>query len=363
MKLPIALLLGTAAALAGCADGGAGSVGTGTGPAPGPDPVQAEIDLGRKLMFEERLSKPRGMACATCHDPFNGWSDARPQGKGVQDHTLDSAGHDTHLAVAGNRFKTILTGRNPPTVYNSHLFPNLFWDKRAGGLAHQANFPVGGFNEMNSSWDDHVLPFLQGDPTYTAMFAAAYGPSAITQANAVAAIGAYEATISVFDTPFDKFLAGNPTALTQQEVDGKNLFFGKAGCFNCHPTPFLTDFSEHNVGVPNAGTMLLVGEIDYGFGKRLDLTQDPPVQHDDPQDYCKFKTPQLRMVAVTGPYMHNGAFRTLEEVVDFYNDGGGADLCGASTKSGLIVPLGLTAAEKSALVAFLRNGLLGTEIK
>jgi cytochrome c peroxidase len=93
------------------------------------------------------------------------------------------------------------------------------------------------------------------------------------------------------------------------------------------------------------------------------LTQDPPVVHDDPSDYCKFKTAQLRMVEVTRPYMHNGAFATLEEVVDFYDQGGDADLSGTSTKSALIQPLNLTQAEKDDLVAFLRNGLLGTEIK
>ena len=151
--------------------------------------------------------------------------------------------------------------------------------------------------------------------------------------------------------------------MTQEQIDGKDLFFGKAGCFNCHPTPMLTDFSQHNTGVPNAGQLALAGEIDFGFGKRTDLTQDPPVDHDDPQDYCKFKTPQLRMLAVTAPYMHNGAFDTLEQVVDFYDQGGGADLSGTSTKSGLLVPLNLTDTEKAQLVDFLRNGLMGTEIR
>ena len=342
------------------------SVPTGTsggGGTPGPDPLQAQIDLGRALMFEDRLSVPRGMACATCHDPFLGWGDARPQGKGVQDHTLDTGGHDTTLAVEGNRYKTILTGRNTPTVYNTHLFANLFWDKRAGDLVHQANFPTEGFNEMNSSWDDHILPFLASEPEYVSLFTAAFGSGSINQANAVQAIGAYEATISVFDTPFDKWLAGDTTALTPQELEGKDLFFGKAGCWNCHPTPFLTDFKQHNLGVPNAGTFALNGEVDFGYGKRTDLLADPPVEHDDPQDYCKFKTPQLRMVAVTGPYMHNGALATLEEVVEFYDRGGDEDLCGTFTKSGFMQPLNLTQPEKDALVAFLRNGLLGTEIK
>ena len=116
------------------------------------DPQQSKIDLGRRLMFDGRLSRPSGVACGTCHDPLIGWGDGRPQGKGIQDHSLagDTDGdgvvdHDSHLAVTGARFKTILTGRNTPTIYNSHLFPNLFWDGRAGGLGHQALFPVEGF--------------------------------------------------------------------------------------------------------------------------------------------------------------------------------------------------------------------------
>jgi len=367
MKSILVLLVGVTAWTASCADGHASSSASGSSPgsppAPAADATQATIDLGRLLFFEERLSVPRGMACATCHDPARGWSDDRPQGKGVQDHTLDSAGHDDHLAVAGNRFKTILTDRNTPSIYNSFLFPNQFWDKRAGDLVHQANFPTEGFNEMNSSWEDHILPFLASDPGYVAAFEAAYGPGAITQANAVDAIGVYEATITAFDTPFDQYLAGDLTAMTQEQIDGKDLFFGKAGCFNCHPTPMLTDFSQHNTGVPNAGQLALAGEIDFGFGKRLDLTQDPPVQHDDKQDYAKFKTPQLRMLKVTGPYMHNGAIATLEDVVDFYDAGGGPDLSGEATKSGLLAPLNLTQSEKQALVAFLRDGLFGSEIQ
>ncbi|MEM7309438.1 MAG: cytochrome c peroxidase [Planctomycetota bacterium] len=331
--------------------------------APAPDGIQAQIDLGFKLMFDERLSEPRGIACGTCHDPDLGWGDARPQGKGVQDNTLSTAGHDPALAVEGNRYKTLLTGRNTPTVYNSHLFQHLFWDKRAGDLAHQAAFPFESSVEMNTDWDDFLIPLMQSDPDYVALFDAAYGPGSINQVNATAAIGAYEATISVFDTPFDQWLAGDTTALTTQELEGKDLFFGKAGCWNCHPTPFLTDFKEHNLGVPNAGTFALNGEVDFGFGKRTDLTGSEPVEIDDPQDYCKFKTPQLRMIAVTGPFMHNGAFATLEEVVDFYDQGGDADLCGTFTKSALIQPLNLTQSEKDALVAFLRDGLLGTEIK
>ena len=333
------------------------------------DAQQSKIDLGRALMFDEDLSRPQGVACGTCHDPLIGWGDGRPQGKGVQDHSLygDTDGdgiddHDTNLAVTGNRFKTILTGRNTPTIYNSHVFPNLFWDGRAGDLAHQAVFPVEGFNEMNSSWDDHVLPLLKADLVYKRRFKLAYGSATITAALAAEAIGAYEATISVFDTPYDEYIAGDLFAMSPEAVAGLDLFRGKAGCVTCHAEPMLSNFGFANIGVPSAGTFALTGTLDYGHGKRTDLTQTPTVDIDNPADYMKFKIPQLRMVDLTGPYMHNGALRTLEDVVDFFDQGGGPDLSGTGTKDPAIVPLGLTSQEKSDLVTFLREGLTGNPI-
>ena len=333
------------------------------------DPAQAEIDLGRRLLFDGRLSRPRGVSCAMCHDPFLGWGDDRPQGKGVQDNTLagDLTGdgqddHNADVAVSGNRFKTVLTPRNTPTIYNSHLFPSLFWDGRAGDLVHQAQFPFEAGSEMNSSWDEHILPLIQEDPAYIEGFEAAYGRKP-SQDLAVRAIGAYESTISVFDTPYDKFLAGDTGALTGQELDGHDLFFGKAGCSQCHPGPLLTNFEFANTGVPSAGIHALNGTVDLGRGQFTDLTRTPAVDVDNPLDYAKFKTPQLRMVSVTGPYMHNGAFESLEEVVEFYDQGGGPDLSGTGTKDSRIVPLGLTPAERAALVAFLENSLTGTPIQ
>ena len=353
--------------LAGATAFGACSTSPGDGNStPAGDPQQAKIELGFKLMFDERLSVPQGVACGTCHDPNLGWGDARPQGKGVQDNTLDTNGHNPDVAIAGAQYKTVLTPRNTPTVYNSHLFPNLFWDGRAGDLQHQAQFPFEAGAEMNSSWVNHILPTIQADPDYAPLYTAAYGDSTVTRERSIEAMGTYEATISVFDTPFDDFLAGDSSALSESEQRGHDLFFGQAGCHTCHPAPLLTDFSFHNTGVPTVGTFALNNEVDLGFGVRTDITALPngsEVQHDDPADYAKFKTPQLRMVDVTGPYMHNGAFLTLEEVVDFYNDGGGPDLSGTGTKSPLIVPLGLTQQQKDDLVAFLKTGLLGTEIK
>ncbi|QDU69600.1 cytochrome-c peroxidase [Engelhardtia mirabilis] len=367
-SLPLALI--AAASLAACS-GGNGAVETPLQLQIGSvDPQLAQIDLGRKFFFDERTSAPQGVSCGMCHNPSKGWGDDRPQGKGVQDHTLagdvDGDGmpdHEGTLAVAGNYFKTILTPRNTPTIYNAHVFPNIFWDGRAGDLVHQAQFPVEAGFEMNTSWDAHVLPMISADPEYTQLLTDAYGDGAATKQRLIEAIGAYEATISVFDTPFDDYEAGKLYALNKQEKRGHKVFFGKGGCFQCHPAPLLTTTGYANTGVPTAGSFALNGGVDLGRGVYTDLTQDPPVDIDNPADYAKFKIPQLRMVGVTGPYMHNGAFSTLEEVVEFYDQGGGPDLSGTGTKDPRIVPLGLSPGEKAALVAFLEFALTGDEIK
>ncbi|MEO0652822.1 MAG: cytochrome c peroxidase, partial [Planctomycetota bacterium] len=285
--------------LAGCGSGSGSSESAPLVAFSTSDPLSATIDLGRELIFDPRLSRPRGVSCGMCHDPFLGWGDGRPQGKGIQDNTLagdlDGDGtvdHEPTLAVAGNRFKTRLTPRNTPTIYNSHLFPNLFWDGRSGDLVHQAQFPVEAGVEMNSSWDEHVLPLLQSDPDYIAAFQEIWG-EAPSRARAIEAMGAYEATISVFDTPYDAFLAGDEGALSADQRAGHDLFFGKAGCGDCHSAPLLTDFSFANTGVPSAGIHVLEGTVDLGRGQFTDLTQDPAVDVDNPADYAKFKTPQL----------------------------------------------------------------------
>ena len=335
-----------------------------------PDRQQAMIDLGFLLMFDEEFSRPNGIACATCHNPQLGWGDARPQGKGVQDHTLDTdtgtIPHDGNLAVAGARFKTILTDRNTPTIYNSHVFPNMFWDGRAGDLAHQANFPVGGFNEMNSSWGTDVIPLVEANTNYMSLYKAAFKTASVTQANLVDAIGAYEETISVFDTPYDQYLAGDMTAMTAAEMAGMDLFFGKAACSTCHASPLMTDLGFHNVGVPEYGQLALNGDADLGRGAGEDWTAAPSgaiTATPNPADDCKFRTPQLRMAKVTGPYFHNGFAETIEEAVAFMATGGGPDLSATGTKSPEMIDRGLTAQELEDLTTFVRDALMGTEIK
>ena len=348
--------------LAGCSSSDGNTTGA--------DQQQALIELGFKLMFDEELSRPAGVSCGMCHDPQRGWGDDRPQGKGVQDHSKDTftgtIPHDTHLAVEGNRFKTILTGRNTPTIYNSHIFPQQFWDGRAGDLVHQANFPFGGADEMNSDWDAHIIPLLEADTDYVDMFSSAFGDGAVTQQRTVEAIAAFEETISVFDTPYDKFLAGDTAALTSDQQAGMDLFFGKANCAACHPAPLLTDLSFHNLGVPDAGQIALTGGTDLGRGAGQDwlpAPAGPTTATPNPDDDYKFKTPQLRMVKITGPYFHNGSFRDLRAAIAFIATGGGTDLSTNGTKAPEIVDVGLTPTELDQLVDFVENGLMGTEIQ
>ena len=334
------------------------------------DQQQAMIDLGFMLMFDGEFSRPDGISCGACHDPQLGWGDARPQGKGVQDHTLAGATgsipHDGNLAVAGPRFKTILTGRNTPTIYNSHVFPNNFWDGRAGDLAHQANFPVGGFNEMNSDWGTDVIPIVEDNTEYMALYEEAFSTVVVTQPNLTRSIGAYEETISVFDTPYDKYIAGDASAMSAAETAGMDLFFGKAACYLCHTAPMLTDLSYHNIGVPDFGQIPLTGGTDIGRGAGDDWTgapSGPVTSNPNPADDYKFKTPQLRMTKVTGPYFHNGFGATIEEAVEFMATGGGTDLSVSGTKAPEIIDRGLTVQELADLTTFVRDALMGTEIK
>ncbi|MEO0652706.1 MAG: cytochrome-c peroxidase, partial [Planctomycetota bacterium] len=194
------------------------------------DPLEAQRVLGMRLFFDEHLSVPQGVSCGMCHNPARGWGDGRPQGKGVQDHSLagDVTGdgvqdHESTLAVQGNFFKTILTPRNTPTIYNASLFPETFWDGRAGELTHQARFPLEEAFEMNSSWADHALPTIAQDAISMELWRTAYGDDVLTVDRAAEAIGVYEASISAFDTPYDAFLAGDTNAFTPEEQLGHDL--------------------------------------------------------------------------------------------------------------------------------------------
>ncbi|GAB4368231.1 MAG: cytochrome c peroxidase [Deltaproteobacteria bacterium] len=314
-------------------------------PAPADNPASAaKVALGKMLFFDRRLSGDGTMSCATCHDPESGYGD--------------------RLAVSLS-YPTTKNWRNAPTLINVAYRTPLFWDGRAGSLEEQALFPVASAFEMNQNID-FLEEELKEVPEYVEAFRAAFGGE-ITRERIAMALAAFQRTILSADTPLDRFLRGDRAALTSLQEEGRALFVGKAGCVRCHGGPLLSDGKFHNLGVPEdpsmsadprvAATRRFVAKVS-GYAGYRELSGDPGrfLVTGEPGDWKAFLTPPLRNVAVTGPYMHNGAFRTLSEVIEFYDRGGGDD----PKKDGFLSPLGLSAGEKEALRAFLAEALSGT---
>jgi len=313
-------------------------------PSPQGNPTTPEkAELGKKLFFDRRLSGDGTMNCATCHDPESGYADG--------------------LAISLS-YPTTKNWRNSPGLINAAYRKTLFWDGRAGSLEEQALFPMMSPFEMNRNLD-YVEEVLQTVPEYVEAFRKVFGGE-ITRQRMAMAIAAFERTLVSRDTPMDRYLRGEKDALTARQRAGYELFVGKAGCAECHGGENLTDERFHNLGVPEdpktnedprvLATARFVGKVS-GFPEYRTLTGDPGrfLVTKDPADWKAFVTPPLREVASTSPYMHNGSLRTLDEVIDFFDRGGGQD----PKKSPLLKPLGLSKEEKTALKEFLAGGLSG----
>jgi len=281
----------------------------------------AKIELGKQLYFDGRLSKNGAISCAFCHNPGTGWADPR----------------QTSIGIGGG-----LGGRQAPTVLNTAFNHLQFWDGRARSLEEQAIGPIHNPIEMGET-HENVVAKLNKIKGYQRQFRAVFGTDVSLQGIAEA-IAAYERTVISTDSPFDKYVAGDSKAMDEAAVRGMALFKGKARCVLCHGGPNFTDNQFHNLGVPQVGPM----KEDLG---RYYVTKAE-------KDRGAFKTPTLRSITETAPYMHDGAFKTLEEVVDFLNQGGGAN----PNLSAMVKPLNLTAEEKADLIAFLK-ALAGEPIK
>jgi cytochrome c peroxidase len=233
-------------------------------------------------------------------------------------------------------------GRQAPTVYNTAFNHLQFWDGRARSLEEQAIGPIQNPIEMGET-HENVVKKLGKIKGYREQFRAVFGTEVNLQGIAEA-IAAYERTILSTNSAFDKYVLGDKAAMDEAAVRGMALFKGKARCILCHNGPNFTDGKFHNLGVPQVGPM----KEDLGryYVTRLE------------KDKGAFKTPTLRSITETAPYMHDGAFKTLEDVIDFLDKGGGPN----PNLSPLIKPLGLTAEEKADLVAFLK-ALSGEPIK
>lgn len=278
-------------------------------PVPDDNPLtEKSIELGKTLFFDPRLSENNKISCASCHTPALGWSDGLPVFKGFDGFEGD---------------------RRTLSIINSAYYDELFWDGRAKSLEEQAYGPICSAMEMNMNLNDLVRKLKRIDG-YEELFQNAYDDG-LTLENISKALGSFQRTIILDDTPFEQFIAGDYDALTEEEILGMDLFTNKARCITCHNGPHLSDNNYHNIGIESN---------DMGRKKLTRLNA-----HDG-----AFRTPGLYGIAHHPPYMHNGSLETLEKVVEYYNRGGDNH----PNKSAMIKELNLTKKEKKALIAFLQ---------
>ena len=291
-------------------------------PAPAEHPADNALTperraLGKLLFFDPRISGNGRIACATCHVPSHGWSEPRPLAVGAAGHALP---------------------RRTQTVLNTAWASALFWDGRAETLEQQALGPIEAPGEMNMPIG-RLEATVNAIPGYRALFRRAYGADSITAGTVARAIAQFERTVVSGPAPFDRWVAGDERAVSAEAKRGFVLFNGKARCAQCHAGWRFTDDSFHDIGVPVRDA----ARADSGRGALV-----PGVE----ALAFAFKTPTLRQVAERAPYLHDGSAATLAAVIDLYDRGGDARRPSLSPE---IRPLGLTAAEKRALVAFLRT--------
>jgi cytochrome c peroxidase len=284
-------------------------------PVPEDNPqTQAKIELGKKLFFDTRLSLDRASSCGTCHSPERAFADGLPRAKG---------------------FQGTLLPRNSPTVLNAAYNTIQFWDGRAATLDEQCKGPLLAPAEMNMLDEEHLIERLNSIPGYRQDFQTVFNSSPSLD-NIARAVASFERTLVTPGSRFDQYAMGDKAALTEQEKRGLIVFIGKGSCSECHNGPNFTDNKFHNLGVVPA------------HGSPDDLGRYVVTKKEE--DRKAFKTPTLRNVSLTPPYMHDGSVATLEEVIDLYDRGGGD----VPNKSKLVYPLNLTNAEKADLVAFLK---------
>lgn len=302
---------------------------------PDSNPTTAErVALGRLLFFDPIVSGDNTQSCATCHHPDLGFSDGRAR----------SMGHGGK-GVGPDRTGGTTTKRHSPTLWNSAYSFRLFWDGRAADLEEQARSPITSEVEMNQKPEELVTE-LKAVREYVALFDQAFGGqggSAVTFENVTRAVAAFERTLLSQNSAFDRYVAGDATALTTEQRRGLTLFRSlKTRCFECHGFPTFANPDFKVVGVP-----AIAGQ-DPDAG-RAEIAGGEPYRN-------AFKVPTLRNIARTAPYMHNGRFETLEEVIDFYSAGGGIG-------AGLTLPnlddkiraFSLSPEERRDLISFLES--------
>lgn len=311
-----------------------------------PGATREQVALGERLYFDPRLSRDGTVSCATCHDVDRSFTDLRPVSEGI-----------------GGQ----LGRRNAPTVMNAVLIQPLFWDGRSPTLAHQAGQPILNPIEMGMPDRDSVVAKLRQTDDYAEAFQRAFGRP-LDYAAIEAALAAFEQTLVFLDAPFDRFLAGDESAIPADAKLGWELFNGKARCAACHPinatNPLGTDFRFHNIGVSahnqdfeklaQQALQALAQDSSEQALDRLALGTDLSelgrfMVTRNYADVGAFRTPQLRNIGITPQYMHDGSMQTLWDVMDHYNKGGEVN----AFLDGGIEALALTEQEIDQVVAFL----------
>ena len=290
------------------------------------------VQLGKLLFFDPILSGANDISCATCHHPDLGFTDARPLSMGKGGH-----------GIGPDRSGGSVVRRGSPTLWNAAYNHKQFWDGRAEDLEDQARGPITTDIEMNQN-PDTLEKELKDIPEYARRFDEAFAGregSGVTIENVVKSVAAFERTLTANNSPFDRFVRGELGALTPEQRRGFNLFrSGRTRCFECHGLPTFANRDFKIIGVPDADPQ----QPDYG---RFEVTKGEGNKY-------AFKVPTLRNVVLNAPYMHNGRFKTLEEVLDFYAAGGGPGVGFKEPKvDDKIHAYTITPAEKQDLIAFL----------
>ncbi len=280
-----------------------------------------KIELGKKLFFDTNLSSDRSMSCATCHDEQTGWSNGQAFAVGI-DGTVGTRNTPTLFNVAYNRFQ--------------------FWDGRAATLEKQALGPILNPAEMMLTSHEEIVARVSEKPEYHELFSKAFDDG-ITPTNVAKAIASFERTILAGDAPYDRFQNGDLDSLSPSAQRGMKLFFGgRARCGACHPAPFFTDSLFYNLGVG-------MDKDNPDLGRRNVTNMESSTG--------KFKTPTLRNIAMTAPYMHDGSMKTLDEVMEFYIKGGHKN----PYLDGDVVKIRMNAEEKQELITFMVEGLTSSD--
>jgi len=303
-----------------------------------------KIDLGKKLFFDRRLSGDGTMSCATCHIPDMAFTD----------------GQDISLS-----YPTTKNWRNTPTLINTAFHKTLFWDGRSKSLEEQALFPIMSSFEMNLNLE-YMVERIRQVPYYKEAFKKVFNEN-VSKKNIAKALASFQRTLISKNSPIDRFLKGDVSALSETAKKGYEIFIGKGGCVKCHYGSALMDNKFYALNVPEKKEQQSdpLIEITRRFVAKLNNFKGYETLKEDigrylitknKKDWKAFKTPSLREIAKTAPYMHNGYFNSLDDVIVFFDRGGGKG-------NRYLKPLHLTDQEREYLKVFLTEALSGDDIE